>query len=51
VPGVSATNTNDENLLDYLQAKVSTIRSKTTDTSKAVTLIRQYMDLPYLNVN
>lgn len=45
VPGVSTINTKNENLLDYLQAKVSTIRSKTTDTSTAVTLIRQYTDL------
>lgn len=40
----------NENLLDYLQVKVTTIRSKTTDTSTAVTLIRQYMDLPYLDL-
>jgi len=40
-----------ENLLDYLQAKVTTIKSNTTDTSTAVTIIRQYMDLPYLNLN
>lgn len=40
-----------ENLLDYLKAKVATIRSKTTDTSAAVTLIRQYVDLPYLDFN
>jgi len=51
VSGVSAVNTENEDLLDYLQAKVSTIRSRTTDTSTAVTLIRQYMDLPYLNCN
>lgn len=51
VPRVSASNTDNENLLDYLQAKVTTIRSNTTDTSTAVTLIRQYMDLPYLNLN
>lgn len=51
VSGVSAINTENENLLDYLQAKVSTIRSKTTDTSTAVILIRQNMNLPYLNCN
>lgn len=48
--GTSTSSTENENLLDYLQAKVTTIRSETTDTSTAVTLIRQYMDLPYLNL-
>jgi len=51
VSGVSASSTENENLLEYLQAKVTTIRSKTTDTSTAVTLIRQYMDIPYLKLN
>jgi len=50
VSGTSTSITENENLLDYLQAKVTTIRSETTDTSTAVTLIRQYMDLPYLNL-
>jgi len=40
----------NENLLDNLQANVRTIRSETTNTSTAVTLVRQYMDLPYLNL-
>lgn len=40
-----------ENLLDYLQAKVATIWSQTSCTNTtAVTLIRQYMDLTYLNL-
>ncbi|XP_050052894.1 zinc finger BED domain-containing protein 4-like [Aphis gossypii] len=50
VSSVSTSSTENENLLDYLQAKVTTIRSETTDTSTAVTLVRQYMDLPYLNL-
>jgi hypothetical protein len=48
--GVSTSSTENENLFDYLQAKVTTIRSETTDTSTAVTLVRQYMDLSYLNL-
>uniref|UniRef100_A0A2S2P8M9 Zinc finger BED domain-containing protein 1 n=1 Tax=Schizaphis graminum TaxID=13262 RepID=A0A2S2P8M9_SCHGA len=50
VSSVSTSSTENENLLDYLQAKVTTIRSETTDTSTAVTLVRQYIDLPYLNL-
>lgn len=37
--------------MDYLQATVSTLQSKTTDTSTAVNLIKQYLDLPYLRIN
>jgi hypothetical protein len=40
-----------ENLLDYLQDKVTTIWSKSNCTNTtAVTLIKQYMDLTYLNL-
>lgn len=51
IQSLSASSKDNENLLDYLQAKVTTLRSKTTDTSTAVTIMRQYMDLPYLNLN
>lgn len=47
---ITVNNPENENLLDYLQEKVGLMKSKTTDTSTAVTLIRQYIDLPYLNL-
>lgn len=38
-------------VFDYLKNKVTSIRSKTADTSTAVTLLKQYINLPYLNLN
>lgn len=38
-------------MLNYLQTTVSTIHSNTTDIILVVTLIRQYIDLSYFNLN
>lgn len=39
-----------ENLLTYLEATVTTLRSQTTYSSTAATLFKQYMNIEFLNI-
>jgi len=40
-----------ENLWNYLQSKVNNEQGQTTSTSSAITLMRQYLNMPYQNLN
>lgn len=39
-----------ENLLDFLQTTVSTIRSQTTYASTSMTLLKQYTNIDFLEI-
>jgi hypothetical protein len=40
-----------ENLWNFLQSRVSNMQGQTTSTSSAMSLMRQYLNMPYQNLN
>lgn len=40
-----------ENLWNFLQSRVSNVQGQTTSTSSALSLVRQYLNMPYQNLN
>lgn len=40
-----------ENLWNFLQSRVNNVQGQTTSTSSAMSLMRQYLNMPYQNLN